>query len=498
MHRISFTLLIATAFLGTANAEETAITGDYEDKVASALAAKAGGLTADAAASRAMANAPSVDVRAAEIELSKASQGTTLAQFVPQLTLTATATRNNKTDFDFGGGALSVGALNPGQLAVGACADGSGNTCVVDAAGMPVGALETPSFEVPRNNYSVVAQLNVPLSDYLLRLQPARRASAADLTGATHRRDDELASVGHQARIAFYEWLRAKAQLAVARESLLSVRARLKDAQVNLAGGTVAPADVLQVESLEASSQVAIVNAESFEELARQNLATLMASPNTAFEVGEDALGGKAPPIEGELKSLIGRAKKTRHDLRGLAAAQVSAAQAAKGASAGLYPRLDGFGSVTYANPNQQFFPPSGEWNASWSIGVSLSWGLDRYFTARSLVDELSANAAIFEAQHRTAIRGAELEVTAAWQEAKRAEASVKLSAIDQRASEAAYSQRVALYKGGEATTSEVIEAEVQRFNASLRSINARIDLRVAAAKLRRATGLSSKIGPPK
>ena len=464
----------------------------YSDRVAQAMVVVPGGLTADAAAQRAVTSAPSVDTRLAEIDLSKASQSSTLARYVPQLTLTASVTRNNRIDFDFGGGGLAVGALNPGQLSVGACSDGSGNNCVVDAMGSPVGAVASEPFDIPRNNYSLQAQLNVPISDYLLQLPSARRASAADLSAANHRLENERGKVGHDARLAYYEWLRARAQVAIADESLVSVRARLADARVNLAGGTVAPADVLQIESLEASSQVAIVNAKSYEELARQNLGTLMGVESIEFKVGEDVLASDLAPIEEDLQVLIAGAKKRRHDLRSLAASETSAVEAASSASTGLYPRLDAFGTVNHANPNQQFFPPEDAWKTSWSIGLSASWGLDRFFTSRAQRNELRANAKIFASQLRSAQRGATIEITVAWQEWKRASASVKLSEIDLKAAEASYGQRVALYRAGEATTSEVVAAEVQRFDASLRSINSRIDLRVARAKLRRAAALES------
>ena len=51
------------------------------------------------------------------------------------------------------------------------------------------------------------------------------------------------------------------------------------------------------------------------------------------------------------------------------------------------------------------------------------------------------------------------------------------------------YEQQVVLYKAGELTTTDLIAAETDRLNASLRALNANIDLRVANLKLLRAAG---------
>ena len=82
------------------------------------------------------------------------------------------------------------------------------------------------------------------------------------------------------------------------------------------------------------------------------------------------------------------------------------------------------------------------------------------------------------------------MEVRAAWQEWQRADAADKISATESKAAEALHEQRLILFQGGEATSTEVVEAELQRTNAALRKVNSRIDKRIALARLRRAAAL--------
>ena len=91
--------------------------------------------------------------------------------------------------------------------------------------------------------------------------------------------------------------------------------------------------------------------------------------------------------------------------------------------------------------------------------------------------------------------RAVELEVNAAWEERERARATVELTRRSLDAAEAAYDQQVSLYRGGEATTTDVLGSETERINATLQDVNARIDLHVAHAKLERASGRMVPLG---
>lgn len=499
-HKRLLTSLTLAILLVPAAAGAQARQSSYEDKVLAVLEPVAGGLTSDDVARAATQTTPSIAARNAEIDLAIAGRNRTLARFLPQLSLTASVRHTNPTDFDFGAGALAVGAFNPGLLTVGACPDGGGGSCVLDGAGSPVGAAEAEPFEIPRTNYTLDASVNVPISDYLLSLRSARRASAADINAAELRRAGEVEQVGLDARIAYYEWLRARAQVAVAKHALSSTLARLDDARIGLASGTLASVDILQIESLEASSRVAVIDAESFEELARVNLATLMGVTGDQFSVGEDVradIAATGSPMS--LEELVDHARGHRPELGGLSESVRSAKEAARSTASELYPRLEAVANVTHANPNPQFFPPEAAWNTSWFVGLSLSWSVDRFFEGRAQKKELDANARLFAAQRASLVRAVTLEVTSAWQSWHRASSAVALSRKDLEAAEAAYSQRVALYQAGEATTTEILEVEVQRFDASLGSINARIDVRIARARLNRAAALGDRevAGPP-
>ncbi len=91
------------------------------------------------------------------------------------------------------------------------------------------------------------------------------------------------------------------------------------------------------------------------------------------------------------------------------------------------------------------------------------------------------------------------LEVAAAY--AERQSVLAELEYIERATESAAEGYRVAvdLYQVGEATTTDILDAEYDQVDATLRNINAKIDLRAADLKLLYATGrlepISAEIG---
>ncbi len=467
----------------------------YESAVWARLAVVTSGFTADQAAASANASSPNLVLADAEVKASIARTQQTLSRYVPNLSLQASATRNSAIEYNFGGAGASVGALNEGLLHVGTCPAGAGTDCIVDSQGQPVGAFAAQPFDVPRNTYSVDATLSVPFSDYVLALSPARKGARADESAARLRKEAEVSTVETNARIAYYDWLRAEAQLAIAEASLASSQAREEDARIGVEAGTVTGADALGLQSLAASARLAVLQAQSFLRLAEQNLRST-AQYDGPLQIGEDLTAEPADMLSlGELDALIKRGQSNRSEILALDQAIRASEFASKGISASLYPRVDGIAKVTHANPNQGFFPPTAEWNTSWLVGVNLTWRLDGYLNTRAQVREVDANTVVMRAQRDTLVRAIELEVRSAWEEWQRAKATADIAAIEFQAAEAMHEQRVLLFQGGEATSTEVVEAEIQRANATFRKISASIDKRVALARMHRAAALDAKTG---
>ena len=455
------------------------------DVVGEALTSRPGGLTAEDVASKAVAASPSIENKEAELQVAAARVDQAMAAFAPAFTLSASYTRLSDVNVLFGSGAL-VGALNPGPLRTGACPDGSAG-CVVDAQGVPVGA---SSFQIPQvlDNFSLAASLSIPISDYVLRGVQGLKAAKASQRAAELAELAEARKVRADAKVAYYNWVRAVAQVAVTEDALSTAQARLKDAETGFRVGVLTKADLLRVQALAANADQAVISAKTFEQVARRSLSVVMNEPVRTYEVGEEILSPRADVVGGDLDSLVARAEQRRPELEVIEKNQVALRRGIKSERAGYYPRLDAFGDLLYANPNPRYFPPTDEFNETWQVGIRLSYSITGAIQTRQRLKELKAQQRSLNAQLEALRRGIELEVTQAWAERRNARAAIDLAKVAREASEAAYVATVAQFRAGKATTTDIVTAQGEQVRAQLQYVNAHIDLRVAETKLRYAT----------
>lgn len=462
------------------------------------LAPVPGGLTSEIVAAKTVAAAPTVAIKDAAIERAAAKVDQTIVQFLPQIGGKAGYTRLSKANINFGSGGSFVSALNgppAGQqfapVIVGPCdaAMPAGPQCILDPGGSPAGVSEF-KIEIPLNSFSLQANISVPISDYILSLTPAKRGVKAARESAEAARDAERIKVETDARLAYYNWIRAIAALTVIEDALTRTQARLVDVQNLFEAGSATRSDVLRVDSLVYSQQAAITDATAFRNLTAKNLAVMMNEEPDNFAIGEDVL---APPKNvgqlPELDRLIAEAQQNRLEIKSLEQATIGTEMGIRTTRAAYYPRLDAFAEATYANPNQRFFPLAAVWRASWSAGVSLSYTINQTLMTKARVREMKSNKRELIHQLELMRRGIAMEVTQAYGDRIRALAAIELNTKALASSAEAYRVASESYAAGAATTNEIIDAEGQQVQASLQAVNAHIDLRVANARLLYATG---------
>jgi len=455
-----------------------------------------GGLTADQVAQRAVAASPTLAARRAQIDASNAQIAKTTAQFFPRVTLSATYTRLSKAENSMGGSI--VGAGTPGGLGVGPCdpRDSASPTCVLDAAGDPIGAR---AFEFPttRNSYDLTAEVGVPLSDYVFTMPSAVGATRANAEADELGKQSAARDVAHEARVAYHDWLRAVAATSITESSLARTNALLKDTRTAFELGAATRADVLRVEALVANTELQLDKAGTMRQLAAARLAILMDEspreyvPGQSIRIDQHA----APPsqsVGGErqvLAQLVEEATSRRLELTSLDARARALRKAERASDAMRIPRLDGFGQLSHAKPNQRFMLDTENWHTSWAVGLRLSYTINDTFTNGAQTKELKAQRAQLEANRTELERGIRLQVTNAYLEARRARLAVATAEKAHEAAAEAYRVSRELYRAGQATTTDLLAAENDLMQASLQQVDASIALEVAELNLNHVVG---------
>lgn len=444
-----------------------------------ALVARPGGLTAREAGQRAART--SYDVRAKQQRsLAAASDvsGSQLAYY-PRLTLTARYVRLSPiTNPSLGPSGVHLVATPAGE---GPLAPGA------PLVGVPTSAL---SFPVILNQYTLQANVTVPVSDYLLRTsQSYAAASHSEKAAKIDARAARLAA-RLQGELAYYAWARARLEQAVAEQSVEQARAHLRAARIAFRAHAVSKADVLRAESALAHAQLLAAHAENLAARSEDALRTAMHDTTSRhYAIGEDLFAPLPPAARRGFYPLYTEALRRRLEIRALDQTAWSLNERSRAARAGNYPRLDAFADAYYANPNPRYIPPEEKWHATWDVGVQLTWSPNDAGTSSAAARALDARRAEIEAQKRALEDALRREVMRAYQDEKEAELAIATSAQELKSAEEAYRVETELYAFGRATSVEVTDAETELLRARLAVIDARVELRAARARLEHAVG---------
>jgi outer membrane protein TolC len=463
-----------------------------------ALTPQPGGLTADRVAARAVRTSLAVRAAQANIEAASASRTEAGVAMIPQVTLSARYTRLSpitQPSLNFGSAA---GASQPfcvdsnGGIVLGGRTAGGALSCPSGAGPIPSAAPTTPSagfsFPVILDNIVFNGTVTVPLTDIPFRL--ARVYEAAGLT-VEARRLDEVSSrsqAAADARIAFYEFMRAQGQAAVAQQALETAQQHQRDLARFVEAGTVARVELLRVEAQVAESERIVLSAREGQSLAEAQLRQRMhVTEGEALTLGE-ALDGEVP-MPGSVHQLIDRALQARPELQSLDRQSHALSANLAATRAGMFPSVSGQFSLDIANPNQRFVPNTQEFNTTWSATLQAQWSPTGAFSASAAAGRLSAQRAGLIAQLAQVREGTEIEVRSVWIGAQTARAAIESARRQLVSAEESYRVRRERFQAGSAVSSDLTDAELDLLRARLALVNANVDLRESLARLRRAVG---------
>ncbi|HSD88767.1 MAG TPA: TolC family protein [Kofleriaceae bacterium] len=414
-----------------------------------------GGLTADQAAARAAKVAPSVRRKAAEVEASIAQlQVAELAQ-VPQLKGTASYTRlSHLPPLVFGG---------------------------------------MPLFSFPQNSYATQAQLGIPLSEYLVRFPKVIDAAKLGVEAArTGQRSSEV-NAGQEARLAYYEWLRARLQVLVAERQQVQIQAVLKQVRALADAQRLSKADLMRVESQEAQAEQVVNQLRNLAVLREEQLRLLIGAGEEPLALGEDPRTEVNAPAPGSLDDLVKTATLQRLEFKAIDAGIQAKEKQRESEKANMFPHLSAFATADYANPNQRVFPLEDKWKFTWQAGVQLSWTINDALVARATDRRIAAETNELREDRENLARGTRIEVLAAQQAVQLALISQQTTQKGLAAAEEGYRVRRELLNAERATAVELVDAETDLTRARIAALNARVDLRVAMAQLAHALGNDAK-----
>ena len=287
----------------------------------------------------------------------------------------------------------------------------------------------------------------------------------------------------------YWQWSKAGAQVTAYEVAVARVEAFTTDTRNLKAAGMATDNDLLAAEVLSDQIRLQLDEARRQEELGRVQLSRLPGHDFTAGGVprkqeAPDAL----PPPSGD--QAITNALAHREELAALRLISKSGDERVKATRAEARPQLALVARYEEGRPNVRDFPPDETWRGDALIGASLTWNLFDGGLTRARTAEACSQATRDQLQ----LQAAEENITAQVRQASLTlrHAILRLKTAEHAVAAATRNLEVAnnLWKQGMARHSDVLDAEAKRTASDAEYIAARVDLILARAGYRHATGL--------
>jgi len=429
------------------------------DVVAEAMAPHPGGLTLQQVEARAADSSYQVAAAQAELKASAARVDQAFAAYFPKVTFNAGYSRLSRV----------VNSLDFGDIPI------------------PEGAA---TFPIILNQWTFSGTLDVPISDYIFRLTKGYAAAKNDVTAREIEIKARRLEARANAKIAYFNWVRAQGQGVVSAIGTALSDRLLKDTQVALDAGVATEADVERFQAQLAQSKHLQNVAQAAAMVAGKALRTQMhIEDDEQLAIGVDVLSDPPPESLPSLKKLEKLAIGSRLELKALDRTTESLEEVVGVTRANHYPRLNAFATGLYANPNPRIFPQTNRFDFTWELGVRLTWTVNDTFATFGAADESEAQVDAIKAQRGQLEDAIRLEVTQSYYDLKTARSAIESAKQRERSARTNLAIRRLQFQAGDATATDLVDAEAQLIQAILQRIDAHVDYLVAEARLEFAVG---------
>ena len=287
---------------------------------------------------------------------------------------------------------------------------------------------------------------------------------------------------------AYWSMVTGRESEAVLAETIAVYEAHLVDTANMLRFGMVAESDLLNVRVQRDRAALDRLQARAAADTAEANLARLVGlSPGSRIEATEplDALAPEPPPLD----ALLADARAARPERAALLARVEALKAAVRIEEAARRPQLYANGGYDYARPNREILPFTDEWNGTWDVALGVSFRVFDNGRTSAAVARRHAQVAAEEQRLRELDDAIALEVVARRIELETARAAVPVAESAVEAARESRRSSGEQYRAGVITSTDLLAVENAALRAGLERTAALAQVRLATARLDRATG---------
>ena len=341
--------------------------------------------------------------------------------------------------------------------------------------------------DVP-NNYRTRLDLQWPIYSGG-RTDALERAARAEANAVAAETSVAQADLRLEVARAFWAVVTAEASVRVLEEGVARAQAHVSDVRERLRAGLVPPNEVSSAEAQESRQRMLLIEAQTQRTVVLADLGRLTGADAVGEVVVPLARLEEDPEPSTSVEAAIGLARGARAERTALLHRVDSATEQRNAALAGRRPSIAVGGGIDYARPNPRIFPRADRWEDSWDLGVSVNWSL--WDGGRIAADAAQASGLAEASRQRLAEFDSVLSVEVRQRSLEITSGRAAVAAADDAVRAAREAERVVAerFRAGVITQIEVLDAQFALLQAQLDRTRALANIRLAEARLARATG---------
>jgi outer membrane protein len=337
------------------------------------------------------------------------------------------------------------------------------------------------------DNFLLQARLAYPVSALFFSILPRYEAAKDSAEAQALQVRVEEQNVAAQARIAFYNYARARAELLVVRAALSTADAHRRDVDALVKAGTLARVELMRADAEMAEAKVNVTRFEGFVAVTRSELYTLMHVKGTEDAPIAEDFEVPLPPLADTQDALLAKAIERRSELKALRILVRGHEHNIEALNGDRLPVLSVGASAEYSSPNQRYFGEGDNWNPSWAAYAAVTWSPNDWAYSSKGADQARADLAQTRADMDMLEDTLRTEVSSAYDVYSTALAALESTRAGIAAAEESYRVRREQFRAGAAVATDVVDAETELRDARLRVVTAIVEMRIAKARLDRA-----------
>jgi outer membrane protein TolC len=337
------------------------------------------------------------------------------------------------------------------------------------------------------DNYALSLNLQQPLFTGF-KLLSLRKAAEYSFNANEVEHTKEINEAALKIRIAFWNFYKSKKVALLIHENLKALTIHLKNTREFLDNGLVTKNDLLKIDLQYSNLQLKKIDAQNNVSLARVNFNKaigLQLDEQTEIKTTDNFIDINSYNYNELLIEAFEKREELKvHNLRLKAGEENLSA-----ARAGWFPSFYLFGHINYSNPNQRILPLENKFNSTWDVGVSMNWNLWDWGGTKAKT--VQAEQAVIQTEEMLKIikDGIETDVYRNYLKLISENDKVEVSKKMVEAADENYRITNEKYLQQLATSSDLIDAEVELLNAKTLLATSKVDLELARTELEKSVG---------